>query len=144
MQAATVQALRQKFQEKERAKDEKIAAREGKAKEKEQRKRERREEGSRRASEHRERKRTKSNAPSEQSSIRTGHAAPAAVLPPVFLRGEAEAEDMTPRLYVDAKRKRAGEEGAGMVARGQWARFWLGVRTMWLKLRRRMGGKAAG
>ena len=69
-QAATVQHLRQKFQEKEAAKDRKYQEADFRAKEKEQRRRERREEDERRTSEKRERKGVaRSRAASEKSSL---------------------------------------------------------------------------
>ena len=125
-QAASVQHLRQKFQEKEAAKDRKYAEQEARAAEKEQRKRERKE------------TKQRSRAASEKSSLvgvsyaSQSRDALASQKPPVELISP-------PTLH--ARRDIEKGPGAGNKVHSQWTLFWMRVRTMWLKLRRKMGGK---
>ena len=132
-QQATVQALRQKFQEKEAAKDRKYQEAEARAQEKEARRQERREETERRTSEKRDRKRTKSNAASEKSSFMAPgdqvEGFPAVHLYPPEV----------PTLAEPPHRRRGDTAGsAGKAVHSQWSLFWFRFKTMWLKLKRRM------
>ena len=132
-QQANVQALRQKFQEKEAAKDRKYQEAEARAQEKEARRQERREENERRTSEKRDRKRTKSNAASEKSSFMASgdqiEGFPAVHLYP------PEVPTLT-----DPPHRRKGDTAgsAGKAVHSQWSLFWFRFKTMWLKLKRRM------
>ena len=130
-----MQALRQKFQEKEAAKDKKYAEAEFRAAERERRRRERREEGERKEEEKRERKRAKSNvAASEKSSIvgygsreeRGGSQQP---------RDGGKVFEQPPRLYRKEQKEDRGHS--------QWTLFWVRFKTMWARFKRRMGGKGA-
>ena len=132
-QQATVQALRQKFQEKEAAKDRKYQEAEARAQEKEARRQERREENERRTSEKRDRKRTKSNAASEKSSFLSPgdqvEGFPAVHLYPTEV----------PTLADPPHRRRGDTAGsAGKAVHSQWSLFWFRFKTMWLRLKRRM------
>ena len=147
-QAATVQQLRKQFQEKEAAKERKYQEAEMKAAEKEQRRREKREEDERRTSEKKARKRARSNAASEKSSLGFGREErllqsrdgfPAIEMfpnqgPPVQL-------GPPPSLHRKQRSRGGTEDSKGKAVRGQWALFWFRVRTMWLRLRRKMSGK---
>ena len=134
-QAATVQALRQKFNEKEAAKDLKFQQAEARAHEKEARKREKREEDEKRKSEAKvgkERKRGKSNTPSEKSGFANvrEHGNQDAT-------GSFPAEPLTrPGLPHRGPTEKAGV--ARKVVRSQWSLFWFKFKTMWLKLKRKM------
>ena len=132
-QQATVQALRQKFQEKEAAKDRKYQEAEARAQEKEARRQEKREENERRTSEKRERKRTKSNAASEKSSFMIpgdqNESSPVVHLYPPEV----------PTLAAPPNRRRGDTAGsAGKAVHSQWSLFWFRFKTMWLKLKRKM------
>ncbi|KAG8533915.1 uncharacterized protein KY384_001656 [Bacidia gigantensis] len=137
-QAASVQHLRQKFQEKEAAKDRKYQEAEQKAMEKEQRRREKK-----------QRSRAGSKANSEKSSVigygydqsreqfpvhsGTGTGSPGAAL-----------EGQPPTLYPSPRRAREKQEqSTGKKAKSQWALFWIRIRTALLKLRRKMSGKGS-
>lgn len=125
-QAATVQALRQKFNEKEAAKDLKYQQAEARAREKEAKKKEKRDEDVKRKSEGKERKRTKSNATSEKSGLANPNAT-----------GSFPAESFA-RLG-PPRRGTAEKVGvAGKAVRSQWSLFWFKFKTMWLKLKRKM------
>lgn len=131
-QLATVQALRQKFNEKEAAKDLKFQQAEKKALEKEARRKEKRDEEERRKSESKERKRAKSNTTSEKLETAT---LGAAEHPP----SEAPFEEET--FVRPGQQRRGPTEKAGVAGKavqGQWSLFWYKFRTMWLKLKRKM------
>ena len=132
-QQATVQALRQKFQEKEAAKDRKYQEAEARAQEKEARRQERREENERRTSEKRERKRTRSNAASEKSSF---------MAPGDQVEGFPVVHLYPPEVptLADPPHRRRGDTAgsAGKAVHSQWSLFWFRFKTMWLKLKRRM------
>ena len=132
-QQATVQALRQKFQEKEAAKDRKYQEAEARAQEKEAKRQEKREENDRRTSEKRERKRTKSNAASEKSSfVSPGDQSEG--FPVVHLYPPE-----VPTLADPPQRRRGDTAGsAGKAVHSQWSLFWFRFKTMWLKLKRKM------
>ena len=132
-QAATVQALRQKYNEKEAAKDLRYQQAEARAQEKEARRRERRDESQRRKSKGKERKRAKSNAASEKSSIMNfgTHEYPPAT--DVLVQGNLRPEQQQHRRRGDT----AGS--AGKAVHSQWQLFWFKFKTMWLKLKRKMG-----
>lgn len=123
-QAATVQALRQQFIEREAAKDLKFQQAEAKAQEKEAKKREKREEDERRKSEGKERKKGK-NTTSEKSGFSDAREGP--------FPADRNTRPGPPR--------RGATEKAGMVGkavRSQWSLFWFNFKTMWLKLKRKM------
>ena len=126
-----MQALRQKFQEKEAAKDRKYAEAEFRAAEKERRRKERREEGERKVEEKREKKRAKSSAAaSEKSSlVGYGNREERAGLQP---RDGGRVFEQPPRLYKKEEKKRG---------HSQWTLFWVRFKTMWARLKRTMGGK---
>ncbi|KAL9100197.1 MAG: hypothetical protein Q9163_004403 [Psora crenata] len=147
-QAATVQHLRRQFQEKEAAKDRKYQEVEMKAAEKEQRRREKKEEDQRRLSERKERRRARSNAASEKSSLGLGREEQPWETREGFPSLETFPNPSHPvRLGPppgpqSKERSRAGTAGStGKAVHSQWTLFWVWVRTVWLKLRRRMGGK---
>lgn len=130
-QAATVQALRQKFNEKEAAKDLKFQQAEARVLEKEARKKEKREEEERRKSESKERKRAKIYTTNEKS----GTAVPdEGEYPPSVVPLEGDA-------YARQQQRRGPTEKAGVAGKavqGQWSLFWYKFRTMWLKLKKKM------
>ena len=138
-QAATVQALRQKFNEKEAAKDLRYQQAEAKAQEKETRRREKRDESQRRKSEGKERKRAKSNAASNAASEKSSlmnfgaHQYPLTTAP--------TTEEIPQSNWQEQQRRRRGETAgsAGKAVQSQWMLFWFKVKTMWLKLKRKMG-----
>ncbi|KAL9628566.1 MAG: hypothetical protein Q9164_007222 [Protoblastenia rupestris] len=149
-QAATVQQLRKQFQEKEAAKERKYQEAEMKAAEKEQRRRERKEEDERRTSEKRERRRARSNAASEKSSLGFGREElplqsregfPAMEMFPT----QSQPVQLGPPPSLQSKqRSRTGTAGSkGKAVHSQWALFWFRFRTMWLRLRKKMGGKGS-
>lgn len=125
-QAATVAALRQKFNEKEAAKD--LKYRQADA-----RKREKREEEERRKSEGINRKRAKSsNTTSEKSAIDpTGeHDHPSVTA----LFGETASGR-------PSQSRRRPMEKAGVATKAvqsQWSLFWFRCKTMWLRLKRKV------
>lgn len=125
--AATVAALRQKFHEKEAAKDLKIQQAEAKAQEREAKRREKREEEELRKSEGINRKRAKSNTTSEKSGI-------AALTEPTLTTSEQ------PFLRPGQPRRRPAETAgvAGKAVQSQWSLFWFKFKTMWLKLKRKL------
>ncbi len=134
-QAATVQALRQKFNEKEAAKDLRYQQAEAKAMEKEARRKERRDESQRRKSEGKERKRARSNAASEKSSVMNfgGQQYPVTTAP-------TTEEIPQPKQPTQQHRRRGETAGlAGKAVQSQWMLFWFKFKTMWLKLKRKMG-----
>ena len=156
-QAATVQHLRKQFQEKEAAKDLKYQEAEMKAAAKEQRRRERREEDDRRTSEKRERRRARSNATSEKSSLNFGAGTGRdrdRDDRPLHSRDGFPAMEMSrsqgppvvqpaPRPAWQAEKRTAADPsggGRGKAVHSQWTLFWFRFRTMWLRLRRKMGG----
>lgn len=125
-QAATVAALRQKFNEKEAAKD--LKYRQADA-----RKREKREEEERRKSEGINRKRAKSsNATSEKSAVDPigEHDHPSVTA----LFGEA-ASGRPPQ---SRRRPMDQAEAATKAVQSQWSLFWFRCKTMWLKLKRKV------
>lgn len=166
-------ALRQKFQEKEAAKERKYAERETRAAEKAQRKQEKK-----------ERSRAGSKAGSEKSSVLgygyqqsynqsreafpsypSAHGTPAPLLGAggggyggggAYVmgsgdssRGAYKGEAGPPTLHASPRRTTGGERGgtgesAGKKAKGSWAMFWMRVRTFLLNVRRKMGGKSGG
>ncbi len=131
-QLATVQALRQKFNEKEAAKDLKFQQAEKKAMEKEARRKEKRDEEERRKSESKERKRAKSNTTSEKLETEI---LGAIAHPP----SEAPFVEETPVWPGQQRRGPTEKAGvAGKAVQGQWSLFWYKFRTMWLKLKRKM------
>ena len=152
-QAAGVQQLRQKFQEKEAAKDRKYAQAEAKAAEKEQRRRDRKTGG-------------RSGVGSEKSSVtgvpysRPGTAGRVAggdglgiiggggYARNITRPGTAEPPTLYPGKMTDGGRGGGGERGGGQSAgkkvHSQWTLFWMRVRTMWLKLTRKMSGSGSG
>jgi len=130
-QAATVQALRQQFNEKEAAKDLRYQQAEARAQEKEARRKERRDEGQRRKSEGKERKRARSNAASEKSSMIFG-----AQQHPFTT--ESTTEEI-PRSQQQHRRRGGTASSAGKSVQSQWMLFWYKFKTMWLKLKRKMG-----
>lgn len=132
-QAATVQALRQKFNEKEAAKDLKFQQAEARALEKEAKRKEKREQEERGKLESKERKRAKSNTTSEKSGVASlgtqDHSPP-------FME-EVLARPGPPRRRPTEK---AGL--AGKAVQSQWSLFWFKFKTVWLKLKRKMGGSS--
>ena len=134
-QAATVQALRQKFNEKEAAKDLRYQQAEAKAQEKEAKRKEKRDESQRRKSEGKERKRAKSNAASEKSSLMNF-----GVQQYPFTTAPPTEEVPQPKPQEQQRRRRGETAGsAGKAVQSQWMLFWFKVKTMWLKLKRKMG-----
>lgn len=132
-QAATVAALRQKFNEKEAAKDLKYQQAEAKAQEKEAKKRERREEGERRKSDGIARKRAKSNNTTSEKSAMSYLSEPN--FPPTDIcHGETSFTRPGP------PRRRPTETAgvAGKAVQSQWSLFWFNFKTVWLKLKRKM------
>jgi hypothetical protein len=125
-QAATVAALRQKFNEKEAAKDLKFQQAEA-------RKREKREEEERRKSEGINRKRAKSNNTMSEKSAVT-HLSEHDIPSVTALYGEtASGRPSQPR------RRPIEQAGvAGKAVQSQWSLFWFKCKTMWLKLKRKM------
>ncbi|MCJ1462414.1 hypothetical protein MMC07_001015 [Pseudocyphellaria aurata] len=136
-QAATVQALRQKFNEKEAAKDLKFQQAEARAKEKEVKKKEKREEEDRRKSEGKERRRAKSNTASEKSGtgITDEHEQRTPMAPFV-------EEEVFPRSSQQRRRPVEKAGVAGKAVQSQWQLFWFKFKTMWLKLKKKMSGSA--
>lgn len=142
-QKAIVDLKRQEFNEREAAKDLKYQAAEARAQEKEARRRERKEEDERRTSERRERKRARSNAASEKSSFLTAgethESFPSlqTTLPQDFPVGGDVAGEK--------RRKRGDTAGssAGKAVHSQWTLFWFRVKTMWLRLKRKMSLSAS-
>lgn len=136
-QLATVQVLRQKFNEKEAAKDLKFQEAEKKALEKEAKRKEKRGEEERRKSESKERKRAKSNTTSEKlGTVTLG----AAKHPP------SEAPFVEEASVPPGQQRRGPTEKAGVAGKavqGQWSLFWYKFRTMWLKLKRKMSRSSA-
>lgn len=124
--AATVAALRQKFNEKEAAKD--LKYRQADA-----RKREKREEEERRKSEGINRKRAKSsNTTSEKSAMDpvSEHDHPSVTV----LFGEAASGRPS-----QTRRRPMDQAGAATKAvQSQWSLFWFRCKTMWLKLKRKV------
>jgi hypothetical protein len=141
-QMATVQALRAKFNEEE-------AAKEAKYREKEARRRERQEESARRKSETQERKRARSNAASERSAASAIPSIEYSATHPHPFDAELEAARQQVReekaMHRPNGQKRtkaaASAEKAHEAVSSQWSLFWFTVKTMWLKLKRSMGGK---
>lgn len=125
-QAAAVAALRQKFNEKEAAKD--LKYRQADA-----RKREKREEEERRKSEGINRKRAKSNnTASEKSTMDpvAEHDHPSVTV----LFGEAASGRPS-----QTRRRPMDQAGAATKAvQSQWSLFWFRCKTMWLKLKRKV------
>ena len=134
-QAATVQALRQKYNEKEAAKDLRYQQAEARAQEKEAKRKERRDESQRRKSEGQERKRAKSNAASEKSSMMNfaNLQYPSATEP---------VTDEIPRSEQHHRRRGETAGSAGKAVHSQWQLFWFKFKTMWLKLKRKMGSSS--
>lgn len=135
--AATVQALRQKFNEKEAAKELKFQQAEARAKEKEAKKREKREEDDRRKSEGKERRRAKSSTASEKSGIAIldEHGSVAPMAPFV--------EETFPRSSQQRRRPAEKAGVAGKAVQSQWSLFWFKFKTVWLKLKKKMSRSAA-
>ena len=141
-QAASVQHLRQKFQEKEAAKDRKYQEAELRTLEKEKQKEVKR-----------ERKRAKSNPASEKSSLVGAYSHHNE---PVALRSHHDSRIMgPPTLYGtrsrEQQRSRAGTGTNTMGSRSaavagrekphsQWSLFWFRVKTMLLRMKMKMGG----
>lgn len=129
-QAATVAALRQKFNEKEAAKELKFLQTEARAKEREAKRMQKREEEELRKSEGKNRKRAKSNTTNEKLGMATP--------------GEHDhvAHSEEPSLRPDQKRRRRGESAgvAGKAVQSQWSLFWFKFKTMWLRLKRKVSG----
>ena len=141
-QAASVQHLRQKFQEKEAAKDRKYQEAELRALEKEKQKEVKR-----------ERKRAKSNTASEKSSLVGAYSHNNE---PVALRSHYDPRTMgPPTLYgTRSKEQLRSRPGTGTKAMGirstapaarekphsQWSLFWFRVKTMFLRMKMKMGG----
>lgn len=125
-QAATVAALRQKFNEKEAAKDLKYQQADA-------RKREKREEEERRKSEGINRKRAKSNnTASEKSAMDpvAEHDRPSVTV----LFGETASGRPS-----QTRRRPMDQAGAATKAvQSQWSLFWFRCKTMWLKLKRKV------
>ncbi|KAL9129965.1 MAG: hypothetical protein Q9217_001723 [Psora testacea] len=147
-QAATVQQLRKQFQEKEAAKERKYQEAERKAAEKEQRRREKREDDQRRTWEKKERRRARSSAASERSSLGVGREDRPLQSSEGFPAMEAlpsqdpPAQLGPPSSLQSKQRSRTGTAGSkGKAVHSHWTLFWFRVRTMWLRLKRRMGGK---
>jgi len=147
-QAAAVQLLRQKFQEREAAKDLKYQQAEARARDKEQRRTAKRQEDERRSSEKKERKRARSNATSEKSSLRTfGRETPQMHQDDLF-PAAPDTVDLFPTLapvpYAPARPQRGRGDTAGSktgkAARSQWSLFWFRFRTVWLKVKRSLSG----
>lgn len=130
VQAATVAALRQKFNEKEAAKDLKILQAESKAKEREAKRKQKREEDELRKSEGKNRKRAKSNTTNEKSGIAIpgGH--------------EHALDNEEPSHRSGQQRRRRTEKAgvAGKAVQSQWSLFWFKFKTMWLRLKRKVSG----
>ena len=129
VQAATVAALRQKFNEKEAAKDLKILQAEERAKEREAKRREKRQEESHR-SEEQNRNRAKSNTTNEK----------------LGMTNQSEREH---KIYLEEpfrspdhpRRRRTETAGvAGKAVQSQWSLFWFKFKTMWLRLKRKVSG----
>ncbi len=131
-QAATVQALRQKFNEKEAAKDLRYQQAEARAQEKEAKRKERRDESQRRKSEGKERRRARSNAASEKSSILNF----GVQKPPLTTVPTTEE---IPRSKQQHRRRGETAGSAGKAVQSQWMLFWFKFKTMWLKLMKKMG-----
>lgn len=135
-QAATVQALRQKFNEKEAAKDLKFQQAEARAKEKEAKKKEKREEEERRKSEGKERRRAKSSTASEKSGIgmmdENEHVSPMAPF----------VEEAFPRSSQQRRRPVEKAGVAGKAVQSQWSLFWFKFKTVWLMLKKKMSRSA--
>ena len=131
-QEATVQALRQQFNEKEAAKDLRYHQAEAKAQKKEAKRKERRDESQRRKSEGKERKRARSNAASEKSSLMNFGVQqhPLTTTP---------ATEETPKQKQQSRRRGETAGSAGKAVQSQWMLFWFKFKTMWLKLKRKMG-----
>lgn len=133
-QALAIQALRQQFNEKEAAKDLRVQQAEAKAQERESKKREKREESERRKSEAQDRKRAKSVnsararsvAPSEKSSSNP--------------RGTGSEGVDARTAFQNSRRSGRGETatGATKAVSSQWSLFWFKMKTMWLKLKRKI------
>lgn len=129
VQAATVAALRQKFNEKEAAKDLKILQAEERAKERDAKRREKRQEESDR-SEGQNRKRAKSNTTNEK----------------LGMANQSEREHKIyheePFRSPDHPRRRRTETAgvAGKAVQSQWSLFWFKFKTMWLRLKRKVSG----
>lgn len=158
-QAAAVQVLRQKFQEKEVAKDLRYQQCEARSHQKEAKRNAKREEEDRRTDEKRDRKRAKSNAASEKSAFLTASggngiepfpsATPAGgMTPPSAPLGEEMRErDMEMGMgdgvggggIGRTRTKGDSAGGVGKEVQSQWALFWFRMRTLWLRLRRKMG-----
>ena len=138
-QAATVQALRQKFNEREAAKDLRYQQAEAKAQEKEAKRKEKRDESQRRKSEGRERKRAKSNAASNAASEKSSLMNFGAQQYPLATAPTTD-EIPQPKSQEQQRRRRGETAGsAGKAVQSQWMLFWFKVKTVWLKLKRRMG-----
>lgn len=135
-QAATVQALRQKFNEKEAAKDLKFQQAEARAKEKEAKKKEKKEEDDRRKSEGKERRRAKSNTASEKSGIAILDEHDRVAPMPPF------AEEAFPRSSQQRRRPAEKANVAGKAVQSQWSLFWFKFKTVWLKLKKKMSRSA--
>lgn len=135
-QAATVQALRQKFNEKEAAKDLKFQQAEARAKEKEAKKKEKREEDDKRKSEGKERKRAKSSTVSEKSGIEILDE-PERVAPTVPFVEEAVP---SPSQHRRRPAEKAGV--AGKAVQSHWSLFWFKFKTVWLKIKKKMSRSA--
>ena len=135
-QAATVQALRQKFNEKEAAKDLKYQQAEARAKEKEAKKKEKKEEEDRRKSEGKERKRAKSSTASEKSGITNSNNYDLVVPTAPFV------EEAFPRSSQQRRRPAEKAGVAGKAVQSQWSLFWFRFKTMWLRLKKTMSRSA--
>ena len=129
---AKVQALRADFKEKERAKELKYQQAEQRALDKEVRRQEKRDESERRKSEGKERKRARSNAASEKSvPLSTNEP----VLPTAVISPPGNKYFQSDKHH----RQRAGTAGSATKAvNSKWMLFCFRLKTMWLKLKRKL------
>lgn len=129
---AKVQELRADFREKEKAKDLRYRQAEQKALDKEVKRQEKRDESERRKSEGKERKRARSNATSEKSVPLSANEPD---LPTTMISQPGSEYIRSDEHH----RQRAGTAGSATKAvNSKWMLFCFRLKTMWLKLRRKM------
>ncbi|MCJ1273130.1 hypothetical protein MMC21_000919 [Puttea exsequens] len=134
---STVQAARAKFREQEAAKERKYAEAEVRRQEKSARQMRKREMSEQRSEERRERKRGRGGSSAAVSEKGSVGVLQTQVQAPLY-SGEGEGEG---ERQGQGGRERAGTAGSkGEKVRSQWGLFWFRLRTVWLRLRRRMGG----
>ncbi|KAL9610603.1 MAG: hypothetical protein Q9167_004705 [Letrouitia subvulpina] len=126
IKAARIAQARQEFAQREEMKERKLEQR----RDKEARKQQKRSESQQRKSESRASKRAQSNAPSEKSTLRGFDAQGN----PVY-----DSTSTKPRVIKPVTTRHDTFKGGSKTAKNQWILFWIWVRTLILKIKRKTG-----